>query len=191
MKHSVTHLRPIVALAMAVTLLAGCGSSGGPTNTGSSLSTKSAGSTTAAGPSTNASTPSTGPSTSGSPSAGGSASTVTNASAYCTTLGDYARQFKQSGINGKLVKIKRDLPKLVANGKGVVSGAPDEIKVDVLAFVADISALNTWIQTKATQKALDGSSIPPAIAGPFNDLQKRGPKLKTWYGAHCNGTFGG
>ncbi len=178
MELKLVHARTVAVTAAMVTALAGCGSSVG------TPAQKPFTATTGGAVSTAASPPSTGPST------GGATTASATGDAFCTPLGDYARKFKSISLSGKLDAVKKELPPLIDSGKSAAGGAPAEIKGDVTALVADISALNDWIQTKATQKALDSSSVPPEVAKPFADLSKRLPKLQTWFKAHCKGTFG-
>lgn len=175
MKPNLVPLRGVAVTAVLVTALAGCGSSGG----GKSGPTSSAATSGATGASSPAAT------------SGGTATGAASAdAAFCTTLGDYARKFKALSFDSDLAGIKKELPPLVDSGKSAAASAPAEIKSDVQALVGDIAALNQWIQTKATSKQLNGSSVPAEVAKPFGDLQQRLPKLQSWYSKNCKGTFG-
>lgn len=167
----VREVRCLAVAGVTAVMLAGCGSSGG--SAGKSPDSASGGATVSAA------------------GAAGSSGGVTSSAAFCTPLGDYARKFKNLSLGSSdLSAVKKQLPPLVDSGKQAANGAPSEIKGDVTALVGDISAINTWVQTKATEKDLSGENVPAGVAKPFTDLEKRLPTLASWYAKNCKGTFG-
>ena len=159
----------------AAMMVAACG--GGSSSTSTTSTTAPPVTTTAtAGPASAAS---------GSPTA-----TTAPVNSFCAELGDYGRQFKSAVADGQLASLKGSLAAVVDKGKKVLPQAPPTVRDDLTGLTSDLSQFNNFVQTKATQKDLDGGAPPPELAQPLADLSVRGTAVKTWYKQNCNGDFG-
>jgi hypothetical protein len=117
-------------------------------------------------------------------------SASTNTSGGHVTSADFCNSFKRAvlefgGNLGRVAAARRSLPRAVAALRASVAQAPASIRPDVEASVRDWAAINTYMQTKATQHDLDSDAAPAAVAGPLADWGQRTKRLRPWLQAHC------
>lgn len=130
---------------------------------------------------------SSGHSSSTPPGGSGSASAtgpVESVATFCGQVSTVESDISSVTSITSLASAKTSFAKVTADTKAITN-PPAAIRSDALALVSDIQQINTWLDTQATQSDLNGNSAPPAIAGPFNDLNTRGTAVDTWAKAHC------
>jgi hypothetical protein len=180
-----THRATAMALAGVVSvclLVAGCGSS-------KSSSSPATTSPTTASSSTSSSSTTSAPTTSTSSSSASATTTLAKPSAadeaFCEQLVKYADAANGTENPKTLSAAKKDFATLVDEVVKMVPAAPASLRPTVQAAAKDVKAVETWIDTKATLKSLEGTTTPAAVTKPLTDLDKRSTTLGTWDKAHC------
>lgn len=102
---------------------------------------------------------------------------------FCNSVKQAVLEF--GGNLGRVADARRSLPRAVAALRASVAQAPASIRPDITASVRDWAAINTYMQTKATQYDLDSDTAPAAVAGPLADWGQRTKRLRPWLQAHC------
>lgn len=117
----------------------------------------------------------------------GRTSTSTTAAAsgsFCKALVGTLTALQAATSQSKLASVKRDFPRALAEAEHL-KGAPSSLASDIPGLVSDLKAVNSWLQTRATQADLSSSTIPSAIAKPLKDLQVRGAAILGYAQKSC------
>jgi hypothetical protein len=105
---------------------------------------------------------------------------------FCQQLATFANDSSSAGSDTALAQARTDYTKVVADADAITN-PPAAISSAMRSAIDDVHAVNTWVQTQATEAELNGSSVPGAVAKPFNDLQTQGKTIETYAKAHCTG----
>jgi hypothetical protein len=125
-----------------------------------------------------------GSSSASSPSSSAAAGGTVSTSAFCSSMSNFINSFKTAFSDSTLADTKRDFPKVVSTAQAL-NPAPANLRTSVSNTNADLVRINAWVQTQATQKDLNGNSVPSVIKGPFSDLQTQTKTLSSYATGTC------
>ena len=117
-------------------------------------------------------------------STGSAAASGSSGSAFCQQFTTFAEASTAAGGDTTLAQARTDYATVVTDADAI-TGPPAAISSDMQSAVVDVRAINTWVQTQATQAELNGTAVPAAVAAPFNDLQSKGQTIDNYAKAHC------
>lgn len=113
---------------------------------------------------------------------------------FCNRASDLTNATAQVGVASKLPAVKAAMTAAVAAAGDAVNYPPPPgsgMGPVVQAIDSDLTSVNRWVQTEATQSDLDHNQQPPAVANRFQDLGPRFRTLQAWSGVNCPRTSGG
>ncbi|MDQ2848576.1 MAG: hypothetical protein M3Y77_20040 [Actinomycetota bacterium] len=112
---------------------------------------------------------------------------------FCSTLGQFGRQFSSALGNGKgagVAQVKAALPKAVALANQLIAQSPAALRADVVKVDAAVMAFNDFAQHGMTQKDLDSTSNNTPLAKLLDKTQNSATALRTYDTNTCHATFG-
>ncbi len=118
---------------------------------------------------------------------GGSGKAAKPSAAFCTSLSNFLKEVQASGSATDLATAKKEFPTLVSDAQALTS-PPKPAKGDVTSASSDLTAMNNWLQTKATPAEYGGSSAPAAIATQSRDFAIRLSHLSNYGKQNCPGS---
>ncbi|MDQ2737444.1 MAG: hypothetical protein M3Y35_02215 [Actinomycetota bacterium] len=111
---------------------------------------------------------------------------------FCSTLGQFGRQFSSALGNGKgagVAQVKAALPKAVALANQLIAQSPAALRADVVKSMRPM-AFNDFAQHGMTQKDLDSTSNNTPLAKLLDKTQNSATALRTYDTITCHATFG-
>lgn len=112
---------------------------------------------------------------------------------FCSTLGQFGRQFSSALGNGKgagVAQVKAALPKAVALANQLIAQSPAALRADVAKVDTAVTAFNDFAQHGMTQKDLDSTSNNTPLAKLLDKTQNSATALRTYDTNTCHATFG-
>jgi hypothetical protein len=103
---------------------------------------------------------------------------------FCRSLTKTLDGLETATSQSQLADIRRDFPKALAEAEAMTS-VPASLAGVIPGLIGDLKAVNSWLQTEATQADLSSNKVPAAIAKPFSDLEAKGATVIAYAQKDC------
>ena len=112
---------------------------------------------------------------------------------FCDRIGHLTDATGGVGIDARLADVRRDFPELVNASRVLAAGAlPDAgvppastLETTIAGMAAEAPAVNTWVQTSASQHDLDANVEPSDVAGRLASLRAGIAAVERWSTTNC------
>lgn len=117
----------------------------------------------------------------------GGSKTPLSKTTFCSRAVTFGESINTAGSDTTVNQAKRDWPKVLTDAKAL-RPAPSGVGTPVNDMISDLQQVINWLDTKGTNQALNGKSVPSAIKKPFDNMQSSAKQMASWEKQNCEGT---